>query len=275
MRTSTILSVMIKAAEKAGRSLTRDFGEIEHLQVSVKGPADFVSAADRRAEKIVIEELQYARPKFSILSEEAGFIQGTDEEHRFIIDPLDGTTNFLHGSPLFAVNIALEFQGELIAGVTHCPILNETFFAEKGFGCFVMGADARERRLRVSSRKQLSDCLVNCNIPFLGRGNLPHFFAEMTQIAPEVSGVRSTGSTAIDLAWVAAGRTDGYWDLHLKPWDICAGIVQVKEAGGFLSDHAGEQNMMKNCHIVAGPQNIQKALQGRLAQAIKKSGVKV
>lgn len=264
MRTSTLLSVMMKAAEKAGRSLVRDFGEVEHLQISVKGPGDFVSLADKRAEKIVIEELQKARPKFSIIAEESGKIEGTDPEHVFYIDPLDGTTNFLHSIPQFAVSIGLEHRGEMIAGVVYNPIMRELFYAEKGFGAYMVDGNDQDRRLRVTGRKQLEDCVVTCGIPHIGRGSLPEFYAQMCEIAPMVSGIRRTGSSALDMAWVAAGRFDGYFEMDLKPWDFAAGIVLVREAGGKVTGHSGEMDMLQTGHVVAGPKPIQEALQAKV-----------
>lgn len=269
MRVSTVLSIMMKAADKAGRSLSRDFGEVEQLQVSMKGPGDFVTRADKRAEKIIVEELQNARPKFSIIGEEGTNIQGEDPDHCFYIDPLDGTTNFLHSIPLFAVSIGLQFQGEMIAGVVHNPIMNETFFAEKGAGCFVVGQDERERRLRVSGRKRLEDCVVSCGIPNIGRGDLSEYYAQMREIAPSVSGIRRTGAAAIDLAWVAAGRFDGFFELDLKSWDMAAGIVLIKEAGGRVTDHKGDANMLENGHVIAGPKPIQEELQKKVLSVMK------
>ena len=266
MRTSSLLSVMMKTADKAGRSLIRDFGEVEQLQVSLKGPGDFVSLADKRAESIIIEELQKARPKFSIIAEEGGEIEGSDPEHIFYIDPLDGTTNFLHGIPLFAISIGLEHRGEMIAGVVYNPAMGEMFFTEKGLGAFVIGMDDKERRLRVSGRKRLEDCVATCGIPHIGRGSLPEFYAQLNEIAPQVAGLRRTGSSALDLAWLAAGRFDAYFEMDLKPWDIAAGIILVKEAGGKITGHTGESDMLKTGHVVAGPKPIQEMVQAKIAK---------
>jgi myo-inositol-1(or 4)-monophosphatase len=228
------LQVMIAAARKAGRKLARDFGEVSELQVSKKGPADFVSAADTRAEETLIEELSKARPGYGFLAEERGLVEGTDKTHTWIIDPLDGTTNFLHGLPQFAINIALEREGTVVAGVTYNPATNETFWAEKGKGAFL-----NDKRLRVAARRQLIESVLATGIPFAGRPGHAQFLKELHQISQRVAGVRRFGSAALDLAFVAAGRFDGYWERNLKPWDVAAGGLMVLEAGGTISNADG------------------------------------
>ncbi|NKD44230.1 inositol monophosphatase family protein [Haematospirillum jordaniae] len=227
---SPVLNVMVMAAEKAGRKLVRDFGELEQLQVSIKGVGDFVSAADLKAEKILRAELSKARPSFGFLLEEGGVVEGSDTEHRWIIDPLDGTTNFLHGIPHFAVSIALERAGEVVAGVTYNPITNELFTAEKGGGAFF-----NDRRLRVSGRRKADEAVLGTGIPHKGRGEHPVFVRQLQRIMNTVAGVRRMGSASLDLAWVAAGRFDGFWEAHLSPWDVAAGVLMVREAGGYVS----------------------------------------
>ena len=224
---SALLKVMIDAARKAGRKLARDFGEVEQLQVSRKGPADFVSVADTQAEETVFEELSKARPGYGFLGEEKGTVEGSDKTHTWIVDPLDGTTNFLHGIPHFAVNIALERDRQIVAAVTHNPVTNDTFWAERGKGCY-----NNDKRMRVAARRRLEDCLFATGIPFMGKPGHGQFLKELHQISARVAGVRRFGSAALDLAWVAAGRYDGYWERDLKPWDVAAGVLLVTEAGG-------------------------------------------
>ena len=230
MGRSAILNVMVQAAHKAGRELRHDFGEIENLQISKKGPADFVSAADKKSEQIIFESLKYARPDYGFLMEESGDIKGKDSQHRWIIDPLDGTTNFLHGIPIFAISIALERQGILTAGVIYNPITDELFTAERGIGAYF-----NDYRLRVSGRRSLSDCVLGTGIPHLGKEGHAQYLNEMAPIMKKVSGIRRFGAASLDLAWVASGRMDGYWEYGLNYWDIAAGIVMVREAGGFVS----------------------------------------
>ncbi|MBT3767634.1 MAG: inositol monophosphatase, partial [Rhodospirillales bacterium] len=214
---SPLLNVMTAAAQKAGRKLIRDFGEVEHLQVSQKGPADFVSNADHKAEKILREELQKARPRFGFLLEEGGEIKGEDISNRWIVDPLDGTTNFLHGIPHFSISIALERDGIPYAGVVYEPIHDEMYWAEKGSGAFLNG-----RRLRVSGRKEMNESLFSTGIPFLGAKDHPQFLKELEAVMAVSAGVRRFGSAALDLAYVAAGRYDGFWETGLNAWDIAA-----------------------------------------------------
>ncbi|KQZ92182.1 MULTISPECIES: inositol monophosphatase family protein [Rhizobium/Agrobacterium group] len=255
MARSALLNVMVQAALKAGKSLSRDFGEVQNLQVSVKGPSDFVSQADLKAEKIVREELMKARPTYGFLGEEGGEEIGTDGAHRWIVDPLDGTTNFLHGIPQFAVSIGLERSGEIVAGVIFNPATDELYTAERGGGAFL-----NDRRIRVAARKQLSDSVVCCGVPHLGRGNHGKFLVELRHVMGETAGVRRMGAAALDLAYVAAGRFDGFWEAELSPWDIAAGIVLIREAGGFVSDMSGANSMLESRSVVAGNEYIQKAL---------------
>ena len=261
MARSALLNVMVQAALKAGKSLSRDFGEVQNLQVSVKGPGDFVSQADRKAERTIREELLKARPTYGFLGEESEEIQGTDGAHRWIVDPLDGTTNFLHGIPLFSVSIALERNGEIVAGVIFNPATDELYTAERGGGAFL-----NDRRLRVASRRVLSDAVVGCGIPHLGGDNHGKFLVELRHVMSEVAGVRRLGSAALDLAWVAAGRFDGFWEAALSPWDIAAGILLVREAGGFISDWNGGTDMLTSGDVIAGNEHIRT----QLAEVIKR-----
>ncbi len=255
MARSALLNVMAQAALKAGKSLTRDFGEVQNLQVSVKGPADFVSQADRKAEKIVREELMKARPTYGFLGEESEEIKGSDGSHRWIVDPLDGTTNFLHGISQFAVSSGLERNGEIVAGVIFNPAIDELYTTEKGGGAFL-----NDRRLRVASRRTLSDCVVGCGIPHLGRRNHGNFLIELRHVMGEVAGVRSLGSAALDLAYVASGRFDGFWENDLSAWDIAAGMLMIREAGGFATDRDGGNTSLETGAILAGNEHIHKAL---------------
>jgi len=256
MPASALMNVMIGAARKAGRSLTRDFGEVEQLQVSVKGPGNFVTAADLRAEDILFKELSKARPGYSFLMEERGEIAGDDRTHRWIIDPLDGTTNFMHGVPLFAISIGLEREGQLVAGLVYNPISDELFAAEKGKGAYLND----RRRLRVAARKNLSEALVTTGIPHLGRPGHALFLRETKEVIKHVAGVRRTGSASLDLAWLAAGRFDAYWERNIKPWDMAAGIVLVREAGGAVSDLSGGAEMLDRGDILATNSTLQKEL---------------
>ncbi len=237
---------MCSAAKKAARKMVRDFGELEHLQVSKKGPADFVSAADRIAEKTIYQELLKARPKYGFLLEEGGEIPGVDTSNRWIVDPLDGTTNFLHGIPHFAISIALERDGAPFAGVVYEPIHDEMFWAERGQGAHLNG-----RRIRVSGRSDLNESLLATGIPFKGERDHPLFLRQLGEIMAVTAGVRRFGSAALDLAWVAAGRYDGFWETGIHAWDMAAGIAIVREAGGLVSDLSGGEGMMKSGDILA------------------------
>jgi myo-inositol-1(or 4)-monophosphatase len=262
MPASALMNVMLAAARKAGRSLSRDFGEVEQLQVSLKGPANFVSAADTRAEEILHKELTRARPGYGLLFEERGEIEGADKTHRFIVDPLDGTTNFLHGIPHFAISIALERNGELVAGLIFNPVCNEVFTGERGKGAFL-----NDRRIRVAARSDLSDCVIVTGIPHRGKPDEDLFLNEMRAVMASCSGVRRTGAAALDLAWVAAGRFDGFWERNLRPWDLAAGIVVLREAGGFVSDLAGRDRMLKDGSVAAGNEAIHRKLMAQLRAA--------
>ncbi|MCO5064706.1 MAG: inositol monophosphatase [Rhizobiaceae bacterium] len=255
MARSALLNVMVQAAMKAGRSLARDFGEVQNLQVSLKGPGDYVSQADRKAEEIIYQELSKARPGYGFLMEERGAVEGDDGQHRWLVDPLDGTTNFLHGIPIFSISIALERQGQLVAGVVYNPAMDELFTAERGGGAFM-----NDRRLRVAARRNLSDTVIGTGIPHLGRANHGKYLVELRNVMAEVSGIRRFGSIAIDLAYVAAGRMDGFWESGMSPWDLGAGILLVKEAGGFVSDLEGGQSMLETGGICAGNEMIHRAL---------------
>jgi myo-inositol-1(or 4)-monophosphatase len=255
MARSALLNVMVQAAMKAGRSLSRDFGEVQNLQVSLKGPGDYVSQADRKAEDILFAELSKARPGYAFLMEERGIVAGDDGQHRWIVDPLDGTTNFLHGIPLFAISIALERQGQIVAGVIYNPAMDELYTAERGGGAFM-----NDRRLRVAGRTKLTDAVIGCGVPHLGRGQHGNFLIELRNVMAEVSGIRRMGAASLDLAYVAAGRMDGYWEIGLSPWDIAAGILLVREAGGFVSDMDGGQDMLDGGSIITGNEVIHRAL---------------
>ncbi|HWK13691.1 MAG TPA: inositol monophosphatase family protein [Rhizobiaceae bacterium] len=255
MARSALLNVMVQAAMKAGRSLSRDFGEVQNLQVSLKGPGDYVSQADRKAEDIVYTELSRARPGYSFLMEERGEVAGDDGQHRWIVDPLDGTTNFLHGIPIFAISIALERQGQLVAGVIYNPAMDELYTAERGGGAFM-----NDRRMRVAARRKLSDAVIGTGIPHLGRGHHGHALVDLRNVMGETAGIRRLGAASLDLAYVAAGRMDGFWEDWLAPWDMAAGILMVREAGGFASDRDGGQDMFDSGAIVVGNEDIHKAL---------------
>jgi myo-inositol-1(or 4)-monophosphatase len=248
MSLSPILTVMINAARKAARGLQRDFGEVENLQVSVKGPGDFVTASDRKAEKIIREELLKARPLFGFLGEETGDLEGTDPaKHRWIVDPIDGTTNFIHGVPFFSIAIALERQGEVVAGLIYNPISDELFTAERGRGAFLND----RRRLRVAARRDIHDALICCGLPHRGNEGNAQFRAELTAMQGRVAGLRRSGSACLDLAYVAAGRYDGYWERGLKPWDLAAGMLMVREAGGFVTDIDSQADPMARGDVLA------------------------
>jgi myo-inositol-1(or 4)-monophosphatase len=261
MPASALMTVMIAAARKAARGLARDFGEVEQLQVSVKGPANFASSADHRSEEILYRELSKARPGYGFLMEERGPVEGPDKTHRWIVDPLDGTTNFLHGVPLFCIAIALEREDEIVAGLTYNPIHDELYTAEKGQGAFL-----NNRRLRVGARRSLADSLITTGIPHRGRSGHERFLAECKGLMSQVAGIRRTGSAAIDLAWVAAGRFDGYIEHGLSPWDMAAGSLLVREAGGLVTDAKGGKRMLETGDIVAGNAQVHRAMLELLAQ---------
>ncbi len=255
MPASALMNVMTNAARKASRRLIRDFNEVEQLQVSVKGPSNFVSQADLACEKTLFEELSKARQGYGFLMEEQGAVEGADKTHRWIIDPLDGTTNFLHGIPLFAISIALEREGELVAALVYNPAMDETFSAERGKGAFL-----NDRRIRVAGRKQLSDCVAVTGIPHRGKSGHEQFLSEQRVIMRQVAGVRRTGSAALDLAWTAAGRFDAFWERNLQAWDVAAGILLVREAGGMVTDLEDGNAMLQNGDILAANAPIHKAM---------------
>jgi len=258
---------MANAAYKAAKGLCRDFGEVEQLQVSRKGPADFVSSADHKAEDTLVEELRRSRPKFGFLLEEGGIVDGEDSSNRWIIDPLDGTTNFLHGIPHFAISIGLERDGRMYAGVIYDPLRDELFWAETGIGAFV-----NSMRLRVSARRKMSDAVIATGMPFKGRASHPEYPAMLDRVSAETSGVRRFGSAALDLAYVAAGRYDGFWEFALSPWDIAAGLVILREAGAIVSEVNGGDRMMTSGDIMATNGLLHEDLRGLLAKAADNSG---
>jgi myo-inositol-1(or 4)-monophosphatase len=261
---SAVINVMIQAARKGARTLVHDFNEVEQLQVSQKGPADFVSEADRRAERILRRELEKARPEYGFLLEEAGEVAGTDTSHRWIVDPLDGTTNFLHGIPHFAISIGLERSGEIVAGVVHDPLRDETFWAERGAGAFL-----NDRRLRVSARRNMQEAVFATGIPFGARPGKAEMLAALQPAMERTAGVRRFGCASLDLAYVAAGRYEGFWELGLSPWDVAAGIVIVREAGGFVTDLEGRPDALNAASIVAGNGHQHDALRRMLVEAIR------
>ena len=255
MQHSAVLNVMVKAARRAGRSLKRDLGEIEHLQVSLKGPRNFVTAADKRAEEMLRDDLEKARPGYGFLGEEGGFREGADKSHRWIVDPLDGTTNFLHGIPHFAVSIALERDGVIVAGLVYNPANEDLFLAERGKGAFL-----NDRRLRVAARSKLAEAVVACGLPHYGRGDLDQARREIFAAQQQFAGLRRYGAATLDLAWVAAGRLDAYWERDLSPWDIASGIILVREAGGFVSDIDGKDAMLTKGSVVSGNDTMHREL---------------
>jgi myo-inositol-1(or 4)-monophosphatase len=255
---------MIAAARKAGRGLKRDFGEIEHLQVSVKGPGNFVTIADHRAEEMLRAELVKARPGYGFLGEEGGHTEGTDKTHTWIVDPLDGTTNFLHGIPQFAVSIALQRDSTIVAGVVYNPANDDLFTAERGKGAFL-----NDKRIRVAARQRLADAVVACGLPHYGRADLGLAGREISAVAQRVAGLRRFGAAALDLAWIAAGRFDVFWERDLSPWDVAAGLLLVREAGGFVSDLDGGDAVLGKGHIIAGNETLHKELLAVLKAAAK------
>ena len=246
VRTSALVNVIVAAARKAARGLIRDFGEVEHLQVSKKGPGDFVSAADHRVEEMLRRELGRARPAYSFLCEESGASAGSDAANVWVIDPIDGTTNFLHGIPHFAVSIALVREGEPVAGVVYQPLSDEMFWAEKGVGAYV-----NERRLRVSARRKLEDAVVNTGVASPARPDCERRLRQLGAVAAAAGSVRCLGSAALDLAYVAAGRCDAYWEAGVKAWDIAAGVLLVREAGGYVSEIEGGHAMLSSGSVLA------------------------
>ena len=266
-RLSPQLNVVVAAVRHAGRRLLRDFGEVEQLQVSMKGPGDFVSQADIRAEQTLREELGAARPSFAFLMEESGEHGEKDWEWRWVVDPLDGTTNFLHGIPHWAISVGIEkrmsdTESEIVAGVIYNPASDELFWAEKGAGAFL-----NDKRLRVSARREMRESVFATGIPFASIPRKPEFIGVLQRIMPQVAGVRRFGAAALDLAWVAAGRYEGYWELGLNKWDIAAGIVMVREAGGFVTDPSGGDPYAQGM-VVAGNPHLHEKLREVVAEGI-------
>ncbi|MEM9279864.1 MAG: inositol monophosphatase family protein [Pseudomonadota bacterium] len=264
MARSALLNVMTNAAFKGGRSLSRDFGEVQNLQVSVKGPGDFVTSADIKAEKIIRKELETARPGFGFLMEESGEIKGSEPQNRWIVDPLDGTHNFMHGLPHFCTSIALEREGQIVAGVIYNPATDELFTAERGQGAF-----ANDSRMRVSARRELPECLISTHIPRLGQKGHKQALLEQAAVMRETSGVRCTGSTALDLAYIAAGRLDGTWQRGPQAWDFAAGMIMIREAGGYVTDLSGGQKLFETHTVLAGNEHIHRLLGNVVRNAVK------
>jgi len=256
---SANLNIMEKACKKASKLLIRDFGEVEKLQVSKKGPGDFVTNSDKRTEKIIINELSLARPDYSFLAEESG-ASGKSTEFKWIIDPIDGTTNFLHGVPYFAISIGLEKNKEIICGMIFNPITNEMFYAEKGKGAYLNNS-----RIRVSSRKNIDECVLLTGGPILSYKNKEIFFKEYESVSRKVAATRKFGSSALDLAYLASGRCDGVWERNLNYWDIAAGIIIVKEAGGTVTDFKGGDKYIEDGNLLATNSKIDKDLIALLA----------
>jgi myo-inositol-1(or 4)-monophosphatase len=253
---------MRKAALKAGRVLIRDFGEVEALQVSQKGPADYVTAADLKVEKLLREELERARPGYCYALEEGGLIEGPDKSHRWHIDPIDGTTNFMHGIPQFAISIGLEREGQIVAGVVYAPVLDEMFWAEKGRGAWL-----NDRRLRVARRRKLADAVIATGIPVAGRPGTKNFLAELAAMMNAVAGLRRFGAASLDLAYVAAGRFDGFWERSLNSWDIAAGTLLVREAGGLVTDETGSNEVLAASAVIAANVDLQPEIAKVLANS--------
>ncbi len=266
---SGLITVMQKAARKAAPKLRRDFGEVDALQVSRKGPADFVSAADKAAERTILDELRHARPDWGILAEEGGSVEGDPSKPRWIVDPIDGTSNFLHSIPHFAISIAVEEprpsgKSELVAGLVYQPLTDESFWAEKGRGAWL-----HDRRLRVSSRRDVSEALLATGAPFKGHGDFTEWQKIFHAVGPEIAGIRRFGSAALDLAWVAAGRFDGFWETDLSPWDVAAGELLVREAGGFVTDFRGGDQTRERGQWLAANDSLHPRLLKMVAGALR------
>lgn len=266
-----LMTVMDKAARKAGSRLRRDFGEVEHLQVSKKGPADFVSKADQKAERIIYDELLHARPDWGFLLEEGGDIPGVEDKPRWVVDPLDGTTNFLHGIPHFAISIGVQERkldgsgwGDVYAALVYNPITDDVFWAEKGKGAWL-----GDRRLRISGRRHLEEAVIATGVPFLGHGNFDEWNRIFGAIGPKVAGIRRFGAASLDLAYLAAGRYDGFWESGLSPWDTAAGGLLVREAGGFVTDFRGRSPHIADAQILAANDALHSRLHKLLAGALR------
>jgi myo-inositol-1(or 4)-monophosphatase len=258
---SANLNLMIKAARKAGRALVRDFGEVENLQVSAKGPGDFVSKADMKAEQTIREDLTTGRPNYGWLGEETGETPGEDPTRRWIVDPLDGTTNYLHAVPHWAVSIALEHKGEVVAAVVYDGAKDEMFVAEKGSGAYL-----NDRRIRVSGRRDMISMIFGTGIPFASSPLLPHTLKDLARLTPRTAGIRRMGAASLDLAYVAAGRLDGYWERALNPWDIAAGLLLVKEAGGFVGGLGENENPLDTGNVIASNPDVFESFAGIIRQ---------
>ena len=267
MAASPTMTIMTAAVRKAARGVQRDYGELANLQVSVKGPGDYVTAADKRCEKVLRMELEKARPGYGFLMEESGAVKGSDADHRFIIDPIDGTTNFMHSLPLFAISVALERKGEIVAAITYNPITDEMFTAEKGAGAFL-----NNTRIRVANRKDIHEALLCCGIPHRGREGHAEQRAELAVLQAKGIGIRRLGSATLELAYVAAGRLDVFWERDLHPWDLAAGILLIREAGGFTSDCDSEANPMQTGNILATNADLLPIMKKELASAKKITG---
>ena len=255
MISSPLMTVMVDAVRKAARGLRRDFGEVENLQVSRKGPGDFVSAADRKAEEVLRDALMKARPGYGLVLEENGIIEGTDKSHTWHIDPLDGTSNFLHGVPHFAVSVGLEREGQIVAGAIFDPIKDELFVAERGKGAYL-----NNRRLRVSGRHDMADALVGYGTPYLGRGSHPRLLRELGAVMAVAGGTRRMGSAALDMAYVACGRLDAYWERDLQTYDFAAGVILVREAGGFVTSADGAAEPLAPRSVACGNEGLHRDL---------------
>ena len=263
MQGSANLNLMIKAARRAGRSLVKDFREVENLQVSTKGPGDFVSKADHESERLIREELMGGRPTYGWLGEESGAAAGADPTRRWLVDPLDGTTNFLHGLPHWSISIALEHKGEIISAVVYDPAKDEMFWAEKGSGAWLNDT----RRIRVSGRRHLNEAIFATGVPFGAKKTLPATMKDLAKLMPACAGVRRWGSAALDLAYVAAGRFDGYWERELNAWDVAAGMLLVKEAGGMVSGLREDQDPLEDGALIAGNEGLFEPLRKILRSA--------
>ncbi|MCJ2058543.1 inositol monophosphatase [Methylobacterium sp. J-048] len=255
MISSPLMTVMVDAVRKAARGLRRDFGEVENLQVSRKGPGDFVSAADRKAEETLRDALMKARPGYGLVLEENGIIEGTDKSHTWHVDPLDGTSNFLHGVPHFAISVGLEREGQIVAGVIFDPVKDELFVAERGKGAYL-----NNRRLRVSGRQDMADALVGYGTPYLGRGSHPRLLRELGAVMAVAGGTRRMGSAALDLAYVACGRLDGYWERDLQTYDFAAGVILVREAGGYVTSADGAAEPLAARSVASGNEVLHREL---------------
>ena len=259
-----IITVIERACRKAAVRLRRDFGEVAHLQVSRKGPADFVSKADQAAERTLFQELSRDRPGWGFMMEEGGDLPAQPGKPRFIVDPLDGTSNFLHGIPHFAISVAVEDAGEIVAGVVHQPLTDETFWAERSRGAWM-----QSQRLRVAARRDLADCLIATGAPYRGHGNTARWLAQCAAVLPNVAGIRRFGAASLDLAWVAAGRFDGFWEEGLQAWDIAAGVLLVREAGGFVTDLKGADRALATGDVLAAGEGVHSRLHKLLAEAAR------